>query len=45
MNIKIKPCSNNIRAKHVINFLDLDEKEAQKLQDFLFKHQVKKEFV
>jgi taurine dioxygenase len=30
---------------HVTNFLDLDEKEAKKLQDFLFKHQVKKEFV
>ena len=45
MSIKIKPCSNNIGAKHVINFLDLDKKEAKKLQDFLLKRQVKKEFV
>ena len=45
MSIKIESCSNNIGVKHVINFLDLDEKEAKKLQDFLFKHQVKKEFV
>jgi hypothetical protein len=45
MSIKIEPCSNNIGAKHVINFLDLDKKEAKKLQDFLFNHQVKKEFI
>ena len=45
MSIKIELYSNNIGAKHIINFLDLDEKETKKLQDFLFNHQVKKEFV
>ncbi len=45
MSIKIEPCGNNIGTKHVINFLDFDKKEAKKLQDFLFNHQVKKEFV
>ena len=45
MSIKIKLCSNNIGTKHVINFLDFDKKEAKKLQDFLFNHQVKKEFI
>jgi c-di-GMP-binding flagellar brake protein YcgR len=34
-----------LSSGYVVSFLDFDEKEAKKLQNFLFKRQVKKEFI
>ncbi len=30
---------------HVVDFMNIDKKDSDKLKDFLFKHQIKKEFV